>query len=70
MLEAVHTFNITYEEFVARAVAQLGREEAERMCPEYGRTFARECRMKARSASPEDAKTLHRLANRMDPDLR
>lgn len=61
---------ITYEEFVARAIQRYGEAEAQRICPGYGRLFAREARGLASEASVEDAASLRRVADMMDPDLR
>lgn len=60
----------TYDAFMARATKAYGESEARRICPVYGRVFARDCRERAATANAEDADTLHRLADQMDPDLR
>lgn len=59
----------TYGAFVERATVAYGEAEAGRICPAYGRLFARDCRQRAAAASGEDVEVLRRLADQMDPDM-
>ncbi|WP_432077847.1 hypothetical protein [Streptomyces sp. YPW6] len=64
------SFETTFEAFAERLIRQDGPGEAYRIVVPYCRQFARDCRERAGTASPEDAAVLRRLADQMDPDLR
>ncbi|SCD43937.1 hypothetical protein GA0115253_1004716 [Streptomyces sp. Termitarium-T10T-6] len=59
----------TFEEFLARAVAQHGNS-FHPAAIEYARNFAATCRTRSKAESSENAAVLRRLAEQMDPDLR
>lgn len=59
----------TFEEFLARAVAQHG-SSFRPAAIEYARNFAATCRTRSKEEGPDDAAVLRRLAGQMDPDLR
>lgn len=69
MLESTGRVPTTFEEFLARAVAQQGNSFRPAAF-EYARYFAATCRTRSKEEGPDDAAVLRRLAEQMDPDLR
>ncbi|RPK56249.1 hypothetical protein EES43_24715 [Streptomyces sp. ADI96-02] len=69
MHESTGRVPTTFEEFLARAVAQQGNGFRP-AAMEYARHFAATCRTRSKEESPDDSALLRRLADQMDPDLR